>query len=96
LTITAFLLTITTIITITTYKTIKYAEVDRRGWTDIGVNGYGKYKTMGDGVLFPVVVGVGIISLIIGLIAGTTSVGMMLNPEYYAIKEILNVVKGAN
>lgn len=77
------------------FKTYKNAEI-RRGILDEGINTYGKFMTHGDGITFGFTILAGIILSIIGVIVLFSHIPVVVNPEYYAIREILDVLKGGS
>ncbi|MCY7451814.1 hypothetical protein MCZ47_16360 [Bacillus altitudinis] len=55
---------------------------------------YYKLRGVGDGGLFIVIIIVTVAALIIGMVATPIGVMQTMNPEYYAIKEILDTIGG--
>ncbi|MBD3861396.1 hypothetical protein IEE86_16850 [Bacillus sp. 28A-2] len=53
-----------------------------------------KLREVGDGMLFIVIIIVTILAVIFGLVALFSGVMQTINPEYYAIKEILDTIGG--
>ncbi|MGM0815332.1 MAG: hypothetical protein ACQEUO_07390 [Bacillota bacterium] len=55
---------------------------------------YCKLREVGDGMLFIAIIIVTILAVIFGMIALFSGIMQALNPEYYAIKEILDTIGG--
>ncbi|WP_144666692.1 hypothetical protein [Bacillus altitudinis] len=69
------------------------AKGGRRLW-DEDITIFHKLRGIGDGWLFSVITGVTISTLIIGLVTLPIGAMRIINPEYYAIKEILDTIGG--
>lgn len=69
------------------------AKGERSSWGDEETFYY-KLRDAGDGSLFMVIILVTIVVLIVGMIMLPIGVMQTMNPEYYAIKEILDTIGG--
>ncbi|MBM7600485.1 putative membrane protein [Virgibacillus halotolerans] len=81
------------LITFTIVANVK-AKWDKSFWSRAPKNGYAKYLTYGDEVFSLVMVAVAVVLLVIFSIISVESALKVANPEYYAIKEIMDVIKG--
>lgn len=59
-------------------------------------NKYASYLELGDGFVFQLVVALSIVAVIICTFVVSGSIMQLINPEYYAIREIMDVFKGGN
>jgi len=73
-------------------KSIKHGEYKTVGLTfKEGTNFWGKVRYSGDGIL-PIFLSLEALAcFVISMFVLTGSIGQLINPEYYAVKEILNV-----
>ncbi|MFP3840308.1 hypothetical protein U5N22_08630 [Bacillus safensis] len=69
------------------------AKGGRRAWEE-GVTIFHKLRGVGGGGLFSVIIIVTIAALITGMVTLPIGIMRMVNPEYYAIKEILDTIGG--
>jgi hypothetical protein len=79
-----------------TIKTLLKAEIDRSGysWEHEAKNKYGKIMMVGDGVPFCLIFFGSIIATIVAFPLLYSGIMHVVNPEYYAIKEILDAIGG--
>ncbi|MEC1707409.1 hypothetical protein P9E09_07045 [Bacillus mojavensis] len=89
----AFVLTVRFMIAILTKA--EYEEVTHYyGDSKTPVNKYAKISSAGGGSVWVLIIAFILISSVAGLVCLTEGFKALINPEYYAIKEILDTVKG--